>query len=831
MSAPSARIPLPRRSPSEPSQVLPIVWVCAPSLLLAWSGYGAWISEDPLPHLSGFALASLLGLFASLWTLARGREPALLPSALLLCAVLCGAGSVAAGRVTDALEAQRSWCAASMGFALLAAGGSLRPGARANLGRALPLLSLAFTLPALGAHVLGSERGLAGSLGNTGALSLAALPGAAAGAWLALRRPGPWRWVGLSAAAAFAAHAWLAPVLAGTLTFGVLLLVFAFTPSAGPTTRTTRWPPLVSALALLAGAFLSTRGAAPLATPASIATPTPSATPASLVTPMPSDTPASSSAPTPSDTPTSSSAPTPSDTPTSSSARASSAATASSAAPALSTETRAAGSGTGAASASADAGNLGGLGVRLRLWRTFPRIVAREPLYGLGPGQFQAAYPPLRDPQELEASTHGRASTDFSEVEHLHNDWLQGIAEWGLLGGTAWILLLLAGGSAGWKALRGADPTRAIAASALLPLLLGAALHAPFTYVPAASAQGFVLLGLVLGSASEVERPRWQRVALRALPLAFGLLALPASLALLEHGRAITNRGALAAWAQRMPDVDLVEARAEERTYIDRALTAVPRSAVAHALLARYAAQDPALLAQELEQWRLVLAERPYSAEALFRCGLLEAAAGRSEPAREYWQRLLSIDADEPSTLRNLALLEARAGRAGEATRHFDRLESAQRLSVDWLRTTAARELLSGRLEAGLLFAMRAEGWSKRPLAEELDARGLARAKVSADLYAEALRAAAQWLWGREQFAYGQSADAVRNFRQALTATRRVLATGAPALRAELAVALDAAGRAADARAELGGLRLDAELLQLLPGPVAARAPQLVSGP
>ncbi|TAJ17054.1 MAG: hypothetical protein EPO68_10050 [Planctomycetota bacterium] len=753
-----ARIPSGRHLLAEPSQVLPVVCIVGPSALLAWSGYGAWIADDPLPHLSGFALAALVALLASAWTLVRGREPALLPNALLLCAVLCGAVSVATGRATDSIEAQRAWCVAAMGVGLLCAGGSLRPGARSNLGRALPLVSLAFTLPALASHLLGGTRGLAGALGNTGALSLAALPGAGAGAWLLLRRPGAWRWVGLAACLAFTAHALLAPVLTGLLAFAALFAALALAPAQS--SLTARAVPGACAIVLALGAWLAPGSAA--ASERAASAPAPSA------------------------------------------------------------------------AASAAAGDLGGVEVRTRLWRTLPAIVAQAPLYGLGPGQFQAAYPPLRDPAELELSTQQRATRDFSEVEHLHNDWLQGFAELGVIGGTAWALLLAAGLWAAIAALRGSDPTRAIAGGALLPLLVGALAHAPLSYLPASSAQGFALLGVLLSAplahaaaADEAARPRWQAYALRALPLVFGLLALPAMLALLEHGRALTNRGAFAAWVERHPDTDPVAARRREREYIDAALRASPRSAVAHALRARHLAVDPHEREPELDEWRAVLAERPWSAEALFRSGLLHAAAGRDERGREQWERLLEIDADEPVTLGNLALLEARAGRAQVATAHFDRLESKQRLSVDWLRATAAGELLGGRLDAGLVFARRAEAWSGAATPEQLDAAAHARAKVSADLYSEALGAAAQWLWGREQFTAGNAADAVRNFRQALRESRRVVATGAPALRVELAVALANAGREDEARQELDGLALDAALLKLLPPAVAAQAPAL----
>jgi O-antigen ligase len=62
----------------------------------------------------------------------------------------------------------------------------------------------------------------------------------------------------------------------------------------------------------------------------------------------------------------------------------------------------------------------GGFGVRASIWSRSLAMLADRPWTGVGPGQFEARFPPYRDPKEIELSTHGRAIDAETEVEHPH---------------------------------------------------------------------------------------------------------------------------------------------------------------------------------------------------------------------------------------------------------------------------------------------------------------------------------------------------------------------------------------------------------------------------
>lgn len=85
--------------------------------------------------------------------------------------------------------------------------------------------------------------------------------------------------------------------------------------------------------------------------------------------------------------------------------------------------------------------------VRKKVYAATMRLIAENPLLGCGAGNFSAAFPPLRDPEEIEISSHRRADPAESLVEEPHNDYLLVASELGLLGAAfaAWI---------GWSILR-----------------------------------------------------------------------------------------------------------------------------------------------------------------------------------------------------------------------------------------------------------------------------------------------------------------------------------------------------------------------------------------
>jgi hypothetical protein len=202
-----------------------------PGLVLAWPGPGTPLVLDPFPLPTATGLAGLALLPAALVLLVRGGAAGARGTLLLLGLVVLAVAGRAG--VADTFEARRALLHLALALVAFLAGASLTVHGRRKLLHGVIALSLLWTAWALLRGALDGEPGYAGILGNTGVLSQAALPGAVAGAVLFAAGGGLWRFVGLAAALAFAAHAGASPVLAGSLAFAGALLAALLMRRAG----------------------------------------------------------------------------------------------------------------------------------------------------------------------------------------------------------------------------------------------------------------------------------------------------------------------------------------------------------------------------------------------------------------------------------------------------------------------------------------------------------------------------------------------------------------------------------------------------------------------
>ncbi|MBK7641730.1 MAG: O-antigen ligase family protein [Planctomycetes bacterium] len=184
----------------------------------------------------------------------------------------------------------------------------------------------------------------------------------------------------------------------------------------------------------------------------------------------------------------------------------------------------------------AAAGDTGGLAVRTKILARTLRLVQANLVFGVGPGQFAARFPPYRDPAEIEISTHQRRLDTETEVEHPHDDWILPLVESGLVAGLCWIAFLIA---AGWMALRRLATPEPLAAAALA-LLGNAAAHGVLTFDAVSSSLAFATIGALL---AREERPSvgWSRRFLPLAALALCLVQLPRAWALVRHGQALSD--------------------------------------------------------------------------------------------------------------------------------------------------------------------------------------------------------------------------------------------------------------------------------------------------
>lgn len=452
--------------------------------------------------------------------------------------------------------------------------------------------------------------------------------------------------------------------------------------------------------------------------------------------------------------------------------------------------------------------SLGGLGVRGSVWRAALGLVRDHPLVGVGPGQFQAAFPPYRDPREIERSRHGVCSELDTEVEHAHNDWLQAFCELGLPGGLLFALGLGLVTRAALRALR--DDTRVGLAVAALALLVNAFVHAPLLANPASATLAFALFGTLAD-------PRGPATRARAAWLALPLLAASAFAGpLIQHGRALVEVLASLRALDRLEQEPAGPARELRirtqgehlRASLTAALEAAPDSAPARAFAARPAfAPWSASRADPSTGWDALLDVRPHAVEAWEQSATDAARAGRYAEAHRRYARALELSPTHPRILRNAARLECTQGDLELGLALVERLRSEGCSTPGWSEALGA-ELV---LELGAP-ARGAQLLSGRELSALVPEELHARARNGAE-QAEACECLAQLLWARAHAASGSFELAVRNYRQAAERSwaRRGTEAGPAALYAfELAAAELRAGRSADATARVAGLELDA---------------------
>lgn len=734
--------------------------IVLPSLALAWA-WPAALADDLAPETTGAGLAALCALPAA--ALALLRPPTIRPRGLAFLSVALGIGAawLAVGAAFDTVDAERAYLGALVGVVMLLAGAGLGASGR----RALVRLGTALgALLVLGGWL---DPARAGALGNSGDLSEAALPCAVLGVVLATgagagreeRRA--WRILGGLVALGFTVWCLATPSITGAAAFVVATAAAAVGLAVAPDVSTgsggralaRRRAPLALGAAggvvLLALLALHGRDLLDLAGDGAVASAAglPDAGEEARDDPL--------------------------------------------------------------AVGDLGGGDLGGLAVRLDVWSSTSKLVRANPWSGVGPGQFARAFPPFRDPDEIERSTLSRALPGETEVEHPHNDWLVAFAELGLLGGLAWCAFLACVLLGAWRALRGAEPARVALGAGAVAVLVDALAHAPLTDNPAAASFAMGLFGTLLArdrgtgpSAATSVRSAARLVPATALALL--VLAAPDARALVRHGRTL---GRLAHPAEtRASDPVVARARRGLKT-VAEALAARPDSTLARTLRARLLEQSGASPAVLLEAWSLVLAERPHRFEALMQVGTLHARAGNASEARAYYDHALKLDPRHPGLLRNRVRLELLEGRIEHGLDTLATLAERGPPDPDWVERFGAELLLRGKDREG--FALLERIGANR---SDDDGNGLWQLSKTLhedgrELLADAYAAQAHRLWAREHAEAGRYHDAVRSYRQSLRLTLAFEPEGALRIRMELAAAALGEGERELAGEQLAGER------------------------
>lgn len=425
----------------------------------------------------------------------------------------------------------------------------------------------------------------------------------------------------------------------------------------------------------------------------------------------------------------------------------------------------------GLAADAGQASNTGGFEVREKIWLSLTRV-ARGQVEPLGTGQFRAAYPPLRDSEEIAMTTANHTVPFVTEVEHPHNDLALVVAEHGLWTGVLFALGLALAGAGALRALfrghRVQPPRDAIAeaapahtdaalAVAALGVLLNGMYHAPLFASPPMALLGALLLGLMLPAI-----PRFAaRVLVGGAALAL-VLALAWSTQRLEAFEARTVTPELA--------IDLERFVAEERQVGHLS---------AELLMHQARFSEAGSVPGPRFWWDAALVLRPFALEALVGSGLAALADGDWKAARDAWLRALEVDPASPLVQRNLRLLAADRVLAGNLYPALDVLGELVRATTP----PQSDELAFNAYDPAHLSAL-------------ADAQG--------GELAIAWRVAAHWLTARALFQEA-GARAARTELERAAQLAGAVDAGAPraALRVELAILRSLSGDVPGARTEV----------------------------
>jgi len=407
--------------------------------------------------------------------------------------------------------------------------------------------------------------------------------------------------------------------------------------------------------------------------------------------------------------------------------------------------------------------DLGGWEVRELIAHSSFEALMDAPLLGHGPGQFIAAFPPHRNPREIELSTHARTIGAETEVEHPHSDLLLALVEAGWVGGVCFLFVLLHALASARRALSRGDDTEAGLALGLGVLVLVSFAHAPFLHHPLTSVLGFVLLGAISTplAGSPIRGSRWLGVALAVLLSAHAHRAL----AITRHGNALADLATQGLDATQQNEI------------VDRMLVACPDSVVALTRRARLLDHAGDSLPERLAAWEDVLELRPHRVEAWVQSAILLARDGQFEPARRRFQTARDLDPHHPGVLRNLARVELFSARTLAGTDLLDELTDLGHDDKLWRLRLATDLLLEGLHEEALTVLARCQLRFRDLNAEKCYQLAIEYRRTSGDPIqahiADAFECTAHRLWARRHAEADDWDSSRRSFRQAIRISRR----------------------------------------------------------
>ncbi len=437
-----------------------------------------------------------------------------------------------------------------------------------------------------------------------------------------------------------------------------------------------------------------------------------------------------------------------------------------------------------------------GLDVRLEIWKSTLAMTNSSPVFGVGPGQSQQAFPPFRSAKEIQLTTHDNQFQNAIEVEHAHNDYLIAIAEFGWPLGLLWIGLCLWILRRALGALIDQDRTRVVPSIASVGMLVMAFWNAPLLGSVASHPLAWICFGMAMGP---MRTPRSPRVG---KALAIACLVLAGSQAFwgvqfLRHGWALSHGPSDAA-------------------AVDRALDLAPDSPMALDF-AVHGSQPPKLAGEAAEQWlaalrprfESLLAKRPHGVGLHNDWGRALAIAERYDEASKAFTHALELNPKFTPAHGNRLRMHVNRGDLESLRLDLVPAIESEAFERSYVRNWGLFCLRNGRpgvaqvlLQFGdpELAVTDANVCHQQAQFARLDGKD---AEENSFLSGEHL------IFARDHVSVGSYESAVRSYRQAKRYARRATSssTDPVGLRLEMAAALILADKPDEAAGELEGLQ------------------------
>jgi len=304
---------------------------------------------------------------------------------------------------------------------------------------------------------------------------------------------------------------------------------------------------------------------------------------------------------------------------------------------------------------------------RFAIWANSLAIFKDHPLLGVGKGNFRFIYP-LYAQRVIRDSSFGLQS----RADDAHNDYVQLLAETGVLGALAFALILILLSRRLWQGLKKpARPQLFPITFALAAILVEAFWDFPFN-LPVPQAFFWIYSAIVWSLTRDSEElPQGSpRAFSRALVILLALTVTCFAVFMLSslRGELYYSRGDRAFYQGRL---------AEAERDLKRAIQARPSYPAYHAYLGRYHFLYGLLMLREenyppaIVSFRRSLALDPYDINTLNNLGVAYASAGDSTQAIRAFEVSIRIWPHEATTHRNLGTIYALRGERDKAIHHF----------------------------------------------------------------------------------------------------------------------------------------------------------------